>query len=51
VVFHLASSYPYQAVFREVYERVMGVGRPPTPATAENRGPKPTYNGTTVGGR
>jgi hypothetical protein len=33
VVFHLASSYPYQAVFREVYERVMGVGRPPTPAT------------------
>jgi hypothetical protein len=33
VVFHLASSYPYQAVFREVYERVRGVGRPPTPAT------------------
>ena len=33
VVFHLASSYPYQAVFREVYERVRGVGRPATPAT------------------
>src|SRR3954462_7362886 len=28
VVFHLASSYPYQAVFREVYARVMG--RPPS---------------------
>jgi hypothetical protein len=33
VVFHLASSYPYQAVFREVYERVRGVGCPPAPAT------------------
>jgi Transposase DDE domain group 1 len=33
VVFHLASSYPYQAVFGEVYERVRGVGRPPTSAT------------------
>ena len=27
VVFHLASGYPYQAVFREVYARVRGVGR------------------------
>ena len=33
VVFHLASSYPYQEVFREVYARVRGVERPPTPAT------------------
>jgi hypothetical protein len=33
VVFHLASSYPYQELFREVYARVRGVGRPPTPAT------------------
>jgi hypothetical protein len=33
VVFHLASSYPYQAVFGEVYQRVRGVGRPATPAT------------------
>jgi hypothetical protein len=33
VVFHLSSSYPYQAVFREVYERVRRVGRPPAPAT------------------
>jgi Transposase DDE domain group 1 len=33
VVFHLASSYPYRAVFRQVYERVRGVGRPPAPAT------------------
>jgi hypothetical protein len=33
VVFHLSSSYPYQAVFGEVYERVRGVGRPPTSAT------------------
>jgi hypothetical protein len=33
VVFHLSSSYPYQAVFRGVYERVRGVGRAPTPAT------------------
>jgi Transposase DDE domain group 1 len=33
VVFHLASSYPYQAVFREVYERVRGLGCPPAPAT------------------
>ena len=33
VVFHLATSYPYQAVFREVYERVRGVGRDPGPAT------------------
>jgi hypothetical protein len=31
VVFHLASSYPYQAVFREVYACVMG--RPVSPAT------------------
>ena len=30
VVFHLASSYPYQAVFRAAYARVMG--RPPSPA-------------------
>jgi Transposase DDE domain group 1 len=30
VVFHLASSYPYQAVFREALERV--TGRPPDPA-------------------
>jgi len=33
VVFHLSSSYPYQAVFRGVYERVRGVGRAPTPET------------------
>jgi hypothetical protein len=33
VVFHLASSYPYQAVFREVYERVRGGERPAAPAT------------------
>jgi len=33
VVFHLASSYPYQEVFREVYARVRGVGHLPTPAT------------------
>jgi hypothetical protein len=33
VVFYLASSYPYQAVFRQVYERMRGVGHPPTPAT------------------
>jgi hypothetical protein len=33
VVFHLASGYPSQAAFREVYERVRGVGRVPTPAT------------------
>jgi hypothetical protein len=33
VVFHLSSSYPYQEVFREVYARVRGVGRPPTAAT------------------
>jgi hypothetical protein len=32
VVFHLASSYPYQAIFREVYARVMG--RPTTPVAA-----------------
>ena len=31
VVFHLASSYPYQEVFRSVYERVMG--RDPVPAS------------------
>jgi hypothetical protein len=30
VVFHLASSYPYRAVFRAAYERVMG--RSPSPA-------------------
>jgi hypothetical protein len=30
VVFQLASSYPYQEVFREVYARVRDVGRPPT---------------------
>jgi Transposase DDE domain group 1 len=28
VVFHLSSSYPYQSVFRGVYERVGGVGPP-----------------------
>jgi hypothetical protein len=33
VVFHLSSSYPYQAVFRGVYERVRGVGHPSSPAT------------------
>jgi hypothetical protein len=33
VVFHLASSYPYQAVFRRVYASVRDVGRPPRPAT------------------
>jgi Transposase DDE domain group 1 len=33
VVFQLASSYPYQEMFREVYARVRGVGRPPMPAT------------------
>jgi Transposase DDE domain group 1 len=33
VVFHLSSGYPYQAVFREVYERLRGVGPVPTPAT------------------
>jgi Transposase DDE domain group 1 len=33
VVFHLASSYPYQEVFREVFARVRGVGCRPTPAT------------------
>jgi hypothetical protein len=33
VVFHLASSYPSQAVFQEVYACVRGTGRPPTPAT------------------
>jgi hypothetical protein len=33
VVFHLASSYPSQVVFREVYARVRGTGHPPTPAT------------------
>jgi hypothetical protein len=32
VVFHLASSYPYQELFRTVYERV--TGRPPVAATA-----------------
>ena len=32
VVFHLASSYPYQAVFRAVYACVMG--RPPQAAAA-----------------
>jgi len=32
VVFHLSSSYPYQAIFREVHARVMG--RLPSPATA-----------------
>jgi hypothetical protein len=32
VVFHLSSSYPYQAIFREVYARVMG--RLPSVATA-----------------
>jgi hypothetical protein len=30
VVFHLASSYPYQGAFRAAYERA--IGRPPTPA-------------------
>jgi hypothetical protein len=33
VVFHLSSSYPYEAAFRGVYERVRGVGRPSRPAT------------------
>lgn len=33
VVFHLASSYPYQAVWQEVQRRVMG--RPSSPAAAE----------------
>jgi hypothetical protein len=33
VVFHLSSSYPYQAVFRSVYERVRGVGPAARPAT------------------
>jgi hypothetical protein len=33
VVFQLASSYPYRAVFRVVYERVRGVGSPPMPAS------------------
>ena len=32
VVFHLSSSYPYQAIFREVHARVMG--RVPSTATA-----------------
>jgi hypothetical protein len=32
VMFQLASSYPYQEVFREVYARVRDVGRPPTSA-------------------
>jgi hypothetical protein len=32
VVFHLSSSYPYQAIFREVSARVMG--RSPSPAPA-----------------
>jgi hypothetical protein len=32
VVFHLSSSYPYQAIFREVHARVMG--RLPSTATA-----------------
>ena len=31
VVFHLASSYPFQAVFRTVYERVRGHSRDPAP--------------------
>ena len=29
VVFHLASSYPYQTIFRQVYARVIGRSRPP----------------------
>jgi hypothetical protein len=33
VVFHLASSSPSQAVFREVYASVRDVARPPRPAT------------------
>jgi hypothetical protein len=33
VVFHLAGSYPYQSVFREVYAKVRDVGRVATPAT------------------
>ncbi len=32
VVFHLSSSYPYQAIFREVHARVMG--RPPVATAA-----------------
>ena len=33
VVFHLASSYPYQEVFREVCARVMGRPQAPTCAS------------------
>jgi hypothetical protein len=33
VVFHLASSYPYQTIFREVYARVIGRSGPPTGET------------------
>jgi hypothetical protein len=31
VVFHLASSYPYQAMFRAVYERLTGPAKVPAP--------------------
>jgi len=31
VVFHLASSYPYQEVFRAVYQRLTGPAAVPTP--------------------
>src|SRR5207248_10969608 len=33
VVFHLSSSYPYQAIFREVYARAIGRSSPPAGAT------------------
>jgi hypothetical protein len=36
VVFHLSSSYPNRAAFREAYARVMG--RPPAPAPASGTG-------------
>jgi hypothetical protein len=33
VVFHLASSYPYQALFREAFSRAVGNSPPPAPAS------------------
>ena len=33
VIFHLASGYPFQAVFRTVYDRVRGHSRDPAPAS------------------
>jgi Transposase DDE domain group 1 len=33
VMFHLASGYPYQTIFREVYARVIGRSRPPAGET------------------